>query len=124
VSALSGRLRRPRDEVIGIIAFNFHSKSIKFTDVQVDFANKLTRSFPLPRERPVVRNAEGEREIRTWELGAMDHCIKPATTDKMDRSETCLRTHLEPLSRERMRGGGTGAAVRMNLHNFHVEARD
>jgi hypothetical protein len=23
-----------------------------------------------------------------------------------------------------MRGGGTGAAVRMNLHNFHVEARD
>ena len=54
----------------------------------------------------------------------MDHCIKPATTDKIDRSETCLRTHLGPLSRERMRGGGTGAAVRMNLHNFHVEARD
>jgi chemotaxis family two-component system response regulator Rcp1 len=65
-----------------------------------------------------------EDEQRSREMGALDYCIKPATADEMERSETCLRAHLEPLSREMVKNGVPGPSVRMSRYDFNMERKD
>lgn len=36
-----------------------------------------------------------EDEVRSRRLGANDYCIKPATSDEMNRTQSCLRNQLE-----------------------------
>lgn len=65
-----------------------------------------------------------EDEQRSREMGAADYCIKPATADEMERSEMCLRAHLEPLSREMTKNDVSGPSVRMSRYDFNMERRD
>lgn len=61
-----------------------------------------------------------EDEQRSRELGAVDYCIKPSTADEMERSEMCLRAHLEPLSKEKARNG-TGPSFKIGLNSDGAE---
>jgi CheY-like chemotaxis protein len=79
------------------------------------------------RSIPVVvmtGSLRGEDEQRSRELGAVDYCIKPSTVDEMERSEMCLRAHLEPLSKEKARNKDSGPSIQFGLFNFNAEWRD
>ncbi|HEY3420261.1 MAG TPA: response regulator [Methanomassiliicoccales archaeon] len=65
-----------------------------------------------------------EDEQKSRELGAADYCIKPATVEEMERSEMCLRAHLEPLSRQRENKSGNGPSVRVSHHDYCSPGRD
>jgi chemotaxis family two-component system response regulator Rcp1 len=81
------------------------------------------KSSPTLRSIPVVvmtGSLRGEDEQRSRELGAVDYCIKPSTADEMERSEMCLRAHLEPLSREKGRNG-SGPSIRINLNQYYSD---
>lgn len=64
-----------------------------------------------------------EDELRSRELGAADYCIKPATVEEIERSETCLRTHLDPLSRQRGNQGGSGPSFRVSMGDCQANGR-
>ena len=65
-----------------------------------------------------------EDEQRSRDMGAADYCIKPATADEMERSETCLKAHLESLSRETSKNGVSGPSERMSRYDFNAEVWD
>ncbi len=85
------------------------------------------KSSQTLRSIPVVvmtGSLRGEDEQRSRELGAIDYCIKPSTADEMERSEICLKAHLEPLSKEKARSKDLGPSVKLNLYNFSAEWRE
>ncbi len=60
----------------------------------------LIKSSPALKEVPVVvmtGSLNPEDEVRSRDLGAIDFCIKPATHDELNRTQSCLRGHLESL---------------------------
>lgn len=49
---------RIREDVLGAIFFNYHSHSVTFNDIQVDFAKKLSASLSLALENARLYSAE------------------------------------------------------------------
>jgi two-component system, chemotaxis family, response regulator Rcp1 len=81
------------------------------------------KSSATLRSIPVVvmtGSLRSEDELRSRELGAVDYCIKPSTADEMERSELCLKAHLEPLSKEKGRNG-SGPCLRINLNQYYSD---
>jgi CheY-like chemotaxis protein len=83
-------------------------------------SSQALRSIPVVVMTGSLRH---EDEQRSRELGAVDYCIKPSTVDEMERSEMCLRAHLEPLSKEKAMNN-SGPSVKLNLYNFNSEWRE
>lgn len=75
---------------------------------------RFMKDSPKLKPIPVVimtGSLRSEDEQRSRKLGAVDYCIKPATAEEIERSEMCLRAHLESLSRVKGAKGGS-------LHSF------
>jgi CheY-like chemotaxis protein len=61
---------------------------------------KYMKDKPMFNSVPVVvmtGSLRGEDEKRSRDLGAVDYCVKPATSDEMERTTRCLRHNLELL---------------------------
>jgi CheY-like chemotaxis protein len=58
----------------------------------------MMKASPAMRGVPVVvmtGSLNPEDEIRSRSMGAIEYCIKPATSDELERTMSCLRGHLE-----------------------------
>jgi CheY-like chemotaxis protein len=69
---------------------------------------EFLRSSPKLRSIPVVVMTgslrKGDKEM-CLRLGAVDYCQKPGSSEEIARSEMCLKSHVESLSRGKRKGG-------------------
>jgi chemotaxis family two-component system response regulator Rcp1 len=85
---------------------------------------EFMRSSPVLKKIPVVVMTGSLRkadEQTCLGLGAVSYCIKPASSEEIVRSEMCLRSHLEPLSRGKGKGGNSLSSVKVSLYEFHSD---
>ena len=85
---------------------------------------EFMRSSPTLRSIPVVVMTGSLRkaaEQTCLGLGAVGYCIKPSSSEEIVRSQMCLKSHLEPLSRGKGKGGNSISSVKVSLYEFHME---
>ena len=84
---------------------------------------EFLRSSPRLMSIPVVvmtgslRKGDKETCLR---LGAVDYCVKPASSEEMARTEMCLKSRLESLSSGKRKGGDSPSSVKVSLYEFSM----
>jgi CheY-like chemotaxis protein len=85
---------------------------------------KSSQSLSLIPVVVMTGSLRREDEERSRELGASDYCIKPSTVEEIDRSLKCLKTHLEPLGKNKQSKTGSGPLAKVSLYGYDMGGRE
>ena len=112
-------LKDPTAKIPGLMILDLNMPRLNgFEVLEFMRSSAALRSIPVVVMTGSLRKAD---EQTCLGLGAVGYCIKPSSSEEIVRTRRCLKSHLEPLSRGKGKGGNSISSVKVSLYEFHPE---